>query len=138
LRADGRSRGGSGVPGHGGLQEPAASPDSLKAIYFDYDRFEIRDDAKPTLKANAEVITSNDGWGRVTIEGHCDERGSAEYNLALGERRANQVRRYLIDLGVPSSRLSTVSFGEANPAVSGHDEGAWRYNRRSEFSVTSR
>jgi hypothetical protein len=76
-----------------------ASPDSLKAIYFDYDRFEIRDDAKPTLKANAEVITSNDGWGRVTIEGHCDERGSAEYNLAHGERRANKVRRYELRRG---------------------------------------
>ena len=110
----------------------------LKAVYFDYDRFEIREDAKPTLKTAAQVIRQNADWGTVTIEGHCDERGSAEYNLALGERRADQVRSYLIDLGVPSSRLTTVSFGEANPAVPGHDESAWRYNRRSEFTVSSR
>ena len=69
----------------------------------------------------------------MTIEGHCDERGSEEYNLALGERRANAVKRYMVDLGVPSSQLRTVSFGEAKPAVVGHDESAWRYNRRTEF-----
>ena len=71
--------------------------------------------------------------GVITIEGHCDERGSEEYNLALGERRASGVKRYLVDLGVPASRLRTVSFGEAKPAVVGHDESAWRYNRRAEF-----
>ena len=69
----------------------------------------------------------------MTIEGHTDERGSAEYNLALGERRANAAKRYLVDLGVSSSQLSTVSFGEDRPAVQGHDESAWRYNRRAEF-----
>jgi peptidoglycan-associated lipoprotein len=73
------------------------------------------------------------GGGTVTIEGHCDERGSEEYNLALGDRRASGVKQYLVDLGVPASRLRTVSFGEAKPAVVGHDESAWRYNRRSEF-----
>ena len=84
-------------------------------------------------RSNAAAIKSNEGWGTVTVEGHCDERGSEEYNLALGDRRANAVRRYLIDLGVPASRLRTVSFGEARPAVPGHDENAWRYNRRAEF-----
>ncbi len=105
----------------------------LQSVYFDFDRYEIREDAKPVLRASARGIKSNSRWGNITIEGHCDERGSEEYNLALGERRANGVKRYLVDLGVPSSRLRTVSFGEAKPAVMGHDESAWRYNRRAEF-----
>ncbi len=106
---------------------------SLERVYFDYDRSDIRSDAAPTLRSNAEAIKKNSGWGTVTIEGHCDERGSEEYNLALGDRRASRVRSYLVDLGVPSSRLRTVSFGEAKPAVPGHSESAWRYNRRAEF-----
>ena len=75
--------------------------------------------------------------GNVVIEGNTDERGSEEYNLALGERRANTVKRYFVDMGVPSARLSTVSFGESRPAVQGHDESAWRYNRRADFSSGS-
>jgi peptidoglycan-associated lipoprotein len=109
----------------------------LETVYFDYDSFQIRDDAKPLLKGNAQTISGKPQWPMVVIEGHCDERGSDEYNLALGERRAQQVKRYLVDLGVPASRLDTVSFGEANPAVQGHDEAAWRYNRRSEFALGS-
>ena len=109
----------------------------LQTVYFDFDRSEIRPDARSALKTNAQVLKENKDWGVVTIEGHCDERGSEEYNLALGERRANEVKRYLVDLGVPSSRLRTVSFGEARPAVPGRDESAWRYNRRSEFRVGS-
>jgi len=108
---------------------PAAS---LQTVYFDFDKSEIRSDARAALKSNADTIGSGDG-GVITIEGHCDERGSTEYNLALGERRANAVKRYLVDLGVPSSRLRTVSFGEDRPAVQGHDESAWRYNRRADF-----
>jgi peptidoglycan-associated lipoprotein len=118
------------VPRSGGATAPRPE---LTAIYFDFDRAEIRSDARPALRDNASAINGNDDWGVVTVEGHCDERGSEEYNLALGERRANNVKRYLTDLGVPSNRLRTVSFGEARPAVPGHDESAWRYNRRSEF-----
>jgi len=110
-----------------------AASGALKSIYFDYDRAEIRPDARPQLRANADMIKKHGDWGTVTIEGHCDERGSEEYNLALGDRRANRVKAYLADLGVSSSRLRTVSFGEARPAVPGHSEAAWRYNRRSEF-----
>ena len=118
--------------------EPAREPVratkvELETIYFDFDRFDIRADARPVLRANAAAVA--DAAGRVTIEGHCDERGSAEYNLALGERRANAVKRYLVDLGVSSSKLSTVSFGEERPAVQGHDESAWRYNRRADFAA---
>jgi peptidoglycan-associated lipoprotein len=105
----------------------------VKTVYFDFDKSEIRPDARDTLKSNAAMIGKEEG-GTVTIEGHCDERGSTEYNLALGERRANAVKRYLVDLGVPSSRLRTVSFGEDRPAVQGHDESAWRYNRRADFA----
>ena len=104
----------------------------LQTIYFDFNSSDIRADARPVLSANADAINQKTS-GVVTIEGHCDERGSTEYNLALGERRANAVRNYLVDLGVPSSRLRTVSFGEDRPAVQGHDESAWRYNRRSDF-----
>ena len=111
-----------------------ASITSLETVYFDYDRAEIRSDARSGLKSNAAAIQGNTSWGVVTVEGHCDERGSEEYNLALGDRRASAVRRYLVDLGVPSGRLRTVSFGEAKPAVQGHNESAWRYNRRSEFT----
>ena len=112
--------------------EMTSMPD-LGAVYFDYDRYDIRAAEKPTLRANADAILANSSGGVITIEGHCDERGSEEYNLALGDRRASGVKRYLVDLGVPASRLRTVSFGEAKPAVVGHDESAWRYNRRSEF-----
>jgi peptidoglycan-associated lipoprotein len=113
------------------------SSTSLETVYFDFDRAEIRADARSALQSNASAIKGNTSWGTVTVEGHCDERGSEEYNLALGDRRANAVKRYLVDLGVPSSRLRTVSFGEAKPAVVGHDESAWRYNRRSEFKSES-
>ena len=114
-----------------------SSISSLKTIYFDFDRAEVRSDARRTLKSNASTIKDNRNWGTVTVEGHCDERGSEEYNLALGDRRASAVRRYLVDLGVQSSRLRTVSFGEDKPAVRGHNEAAWRYNRRSEFTSGS-
>ncbi len=109
----------------------------LQPVYFDFDSYAIRSDAKPTLTANGKGIQDNSGWGVVTCEGHTDERGSEEYNLALGERRANSVRRYLQDLGVPSSRLAVVSFGESKARAMGHDESAWRYNRRVEFTVVN-
>jgi peptidoglycan-associated lipoprotein len=122
-------------PGTGGAAGSSAGAGTsvLEAVYFDFDRYTIRADASGTLRNNATAITSNEALGIVTIEGHCDERGSEEYNLALGERRASAVKRYLVDLGVSGGRLRTVSFGEAKPAVVGHDESAWRYNRRSEF-----
>lgn len=107
----------------------------LQTIYFDFDSSAIRDDQKPTLRADGMTIKNTPSWKRVVLEGYTDERGSEEYNLALGERRANSVKQYLVDLGVPSSRLDTVSFGESKPAVQGHDESAWKWNRRVEFRV---
>ncbi|RIK97540.1 MAG: peptidoglycan-associated lipoprotein [Proteobacteria bacterium] len=110
----------------------------LGSIYFDYDSASIRGDARTTLKANAQAIEGKSEWKTITLEGHTDERGTEEYNLALGEQRANAAKQYLTDLGVPASRMITVSFGEGSPAVQGHDESAWRWNRRVEFKVSRR
>jgi peptidoglycan-associated lipoprotein len=116
--------------------QPAPAP-SLQPVYFDTDQAVLRADARASLKARAEAIRQHPELGIVTIQGHCDERGSEEYNLALGERRAAVVKRYLVDLGVPALRLETMTYGESRPAVLGHDEAAWRYNRRSEFTSES-
>ena len=112
--------------------QPASAP-SLEPVYFDTDQAVLRADARASLEARAEAIRQHPELGVVTIQGHCDERGSDEYNLALGERRAAAVKRYLVDLGVPVSRLETVTYGEGRPAAPGHDETAWRHNRRSEL-----
>ena len=114
---------------------PTETPTGLEAVYFDFDSAAIRGDQRPTLQANVGAVNQHADWKTVVLEGHCDERGSEEYNLALGERRADSVRRYLTDLGVSSGRLSTVSFGESKPAVQGHDESAWKYNRRVDFAA---
>ncbi len=88
------------------------------------------------MREDGRVILASPKLGKLTLEGNTDERGSQEYNLALGERRANAVKRYLVDLGVPASRFRTVSFGEDRPAVPGHDDSAWRWNRRVDFAVS--
>jgi peptidoglycan-associated lipoprotein len=120
----------SGDTGMSESGEPGRIP-GVEPVYFDYDRAVIRDDQKPTLRSNSTAIQKQSGT--VVIEGHCDERGSEEYNLALGERRANAVKQYMSSLGVSGAALDTVSFGESKPAVQGHDESAWRWNRRAEF-----
>ncbi len=111
----------------------SASRPELKSVYFDYDRSEIRSDARSVLSGNADTIKGNTDWGVVTVEGHCDERGSEEYNLALGERRALAVKDYLISLGVPASRLRVTSYGESKPFALGSNERAWAENRRAHF-----
>lgn len=103
-------------------------------IYFDFDRAELKPEARATLKQKADWLMENSEFS-VRIEGHCDERGTNEYNLALGERRANAAVEFLKTLGVSGNRLSTLSFGEERPAVSGHNEGAWAQNRRDEFKL---
>ena len=107
----------------------------LMSIYFDFDRSDIRTDARDTLRRNADAMRENVQWNRITVEGHTDERGSDEYNLALGERRAASAARYLTDLGVSQGQIGTVSFGESSPAVPGHEESAWQWNRRVQFRV---
>jgi peptidoglycan-associated lipoprotein len=104
----------------------------LQAAYFDYDDFNLRVDAKNALRSNAEVLKQRNG-SRVELQGNCDERGTEEYNLALGKRRAESAKRYLADLGIADNRMSTVSFGEENPAVQGSSEQSWAKNRRVDF-----
>jgi peptidoglycan-associated lipoprotein len=103
-------------------------------VYFDYDRDVLRDDARSVLDAKVPVLLANPGVS-LLISGHTDERGTAEYNLALGQRRAAQVKRYLTSKGVPDSRLTAQSLGDAQPAVQGSDESAYQQNRRAEFEA---
>jgi peptidoglycan-associated lipoprotein len=110
-----------------------ASASSIAPIYFDLDRSDVKPQFESILEAAAATLKSS--GGSAVIEGHCDERGSDEYNVALGERRAVAVRRYLYNLGVPVSQLSVVSYGEARPAVSGTGETAWSLNRRAEIKL---
>ncbi len=114
--------------------EPAAAP-SLEPIYFDTDSAELAPRARASLESVAVAIRENPEWGDIAIEGHCDERGSASYNLNLGKRRADTVKRYLVQWGVAPSRLLTRSFGEQRPAARGHGEAAWSLNRRSELRI---
>lgn len=104
----------------------------LLTAYFDYDESGLRADAKGALRQNAETLRTK-GTTRVELQGNCDERGTDEYNLALGKRRAESARQYLRDLGIPDNRMTTVSFGEENPAVQGGSESAWAKNRRVDF-----
>ncbi len=113
-------------------------PDSpLKPVYFTLDSDQIDEAGKKILTANAEVLRTYSTWV-VTIEGHCDERGTAEYNLALGDRRALAARAYLISLGIAADRLRTVSYGKEFPFDPGHTEEAWLKNRRAHFMLTSK
>ena len=109
----------------------------LRPVFFDLDSSELSAEGQRILDANAGVLKQHGSW-TVTIEGHCDERGSAEYNLALGERRALTARSYLISLGLPADRLRTVSYGKEFPFDPGHDEGAYAKNRRAHFVITAR
>jgi peptidoglycan-associated lipoprotein len=108
---------------------------SFETIYFDYDKSDLRKDAREVLSKNAEILLKSKPDAKIQVEGHCDERGSAEYNLALGERRAKSSLQYLITLGVKADRLSVISYGKEKPAVQGSDEAAWAKNRRAEFVV---
>jgi peptidoglycan-associated lipoprotein len=104
----------------------------LKDIFFDFDQAAIREDAKKALAENVKWLMANPEV-KVTIEGHADERGISEYNLALGERRARATRDYLVAAGIEANRINTISFGKERPFVSGHDESAWKWNRRTHF-----
>jgi peptidoglycan-associated lipoprotein len=111
-----------------------AAKASLQIIYFDFDRYNLRTDARAAAEFDAGVLAEYTDW-LVTIEGHCDERGTDEYNLALGERRANTVKEFLVNYGIDAVRLSTVSYGEERPANMGHNEDAWSLNRRAVLVV---
>jgi peptidoglycan-associated lipoprotein len=104
-----------------------------KTIYFDFDSFVVKDEYKPVVEANAKALSA-DKSRHVTVEGHTDERGGREYNLALGQKRAEAVAKSLALLGAPASQVEAVSFGKERPAVEGHDEAAWAKNRRAELA----
>lgn len=113
-------------------ERSAMSTEGLKPIYFDFDKSLIRHDAKAIMKANAEWLKANPGV-KVKIEGNCDERGTVEYNQALGQRRATSAKKYMTDLGVSGRRISLISYGKEKPVCSEHDEACWQKNRRDEF-----
>lgn len=128
---------------------PPAAPASVKTlderigaevvdVYFDYDQYDVRDDAASLLARDAEALKAifrDFPDAAVVIEGHCDERGSAEYNLGLGDRRASAVRDYLVRLGIPASRLTTISYGKERPQCTEHNEACWQKNRRAHFAT---
>jgi len=109
----------------------------LNPVYFELDSSDLSPSGQKALDANAALLKKYPTWA-VTIEGHCDERGTAEYNLALGERRAIAARAYLVSLGIAADRLRTVSYGKEFPFDPGHDEGAWSKNRRAHFVITAK
>jgi len=116
---------------------PPAPAAPLKDVFFDFDKANIRDDQKAALNTNVGWLKAN-AQAKLTLEGHCDERGTAEYNLGLGERRAKAIKDYLVAAGIPAERIATVSYGKERPFVLGHDEAAWKWNRRGQFVITGR
>ena len=109
----------------------------LKPVFFELDSSEVSGDGQKALQDNADVMRKNSQW-QVTIEGHCDERGTAEYNLALGERRAIAARAYLVSLGIPATRVRTVSYGKEFPFDPARNDEAYRKNRRAHFVITAK
>lgn len=110
------------------------SQDILKTITFDFDRYELSDKSREALQENAELLKARKEWS-VVVEGHCDDRGTIEYNLALGQKRAKSVRDYYVRLGVPESSIGTISYGEEKPVCFEASEPCWLQNRRAETKV---
>lgn len=121
------------------IEEPVSqpvdmSPVSLNDVFFDFDQYNLSSEAKSTLEANARELKRVADAG-ITIEGHCDERGTKAYNLALGEKRAGAAKDYLVTLGVTASRINTISYGKERPFENGSNESAWAKNRRAHFTT---
>jgi peptidoglycan-associated lipoprotein len=110
---------------------------NLQKIHFDFDKYFIRDDMKPILHRNADWLLKH-STVEVLIEGHCDERGTIEYNMALGEKRAESAKNYLVSLGIPAEKLNIISYGKNRPAVKGVDEATHYQNRRAELLITKK
>ena len=113
------------------LKDPS-SPLSKRSIFYDYDRFDVKEDYRPLIEAHAKFMLDNQEV-KMRIEGNCDERGSTEYNLSLGQRRADGVKRALMVLGVPANRIESVSYGEEKPKATGQDDESYSENRRSDL-----
>jgi peptidoglycan-associated lipoprotein len=110
---------------------------NVRDAYFDFDKSNIRPDAAQVLSSNADFLKQHSSI-RFTIEGHCDERGSEEYNLGLGDRRANSAKNYLVNLGISADRISTISYGKSRPVCTESNEDCWQRNRRAHFVFGSR
>src|SRR5690606_2306481 len=106
---------------------------ALQDVYFEYDRFTVSNDAIEVLQENAQALLSGLSGKSLVIEGHCDERGTESYNMVLGERRANSVKKVLVDLGVPGDRIQAVSYGKEKPFCTEQNEQCWQENRRGHF-----
>jgi peptidoglycan-associated lipoprotein len=134
--SDGKSAAAAAAAGSGeGYGERAlAAGGGLQPIYFDYDRSSVRADAGATMKANADWLKAHPAE-KIRIEGNCDERGTKEYNVALGQRRAATAKKYLTDLGIASGRISLLSYGKEKPVCTTGNEACWQKNRRDDFAV---
>jgi len=136
MASSGAEGAGAGNSNAGGSDDEVAGPQAgllaKRTVYFDFDSSEIKGEGTDIVAAHAKYLAANSGT-RVRLEGHTDERGSREYNIGLGERRAQAVRRALLLQGAADAQISTVSYGEERPAVPGHDEAAWAKNRRVEI-----
>ncbi len=140
--APGAVGGGAGMGGEAGTMGEAEdragmaveAERAIRDVFFDYDRSAIRSDARRTLEANAEILKANKDM-RILIEGHCDERGTVQYNMALGERRAEAAKKYLVNLGVSAARIDVTSYGKEKPFCREHNERCWQRNRRAHFVV---
>jgi peptidoglycan-associated lipoprotein len=120
-------------------EEPAPTPapvgsGDFQPVFFDFDAYTLREDGRTALDRNAKLLRDNPNI-RIQIEGHCDERGTAEYNQALGERRAQAARDYLAAAGIAAARMDVVSYGKERPFAEGHDEASWQQNRRAQFVI---
>ena len=118
------------------VEKVALRESAFETIYFDFDKSDIKSDQRNNISKNAKLLSDNRSV-RIRIEGHCDERGTNEYNIALGQRRTDSIKQYLIDYGIASSRITTISYGEERPVATGHNESSWSQNRRGEFKITS-
>ena len=128
------ARGGSATDADAQRVQTVLTQTLAQVVYFDYDKDQLRDDARVVLDAKAAILVANPSV-TIVITGHTDEQGTAEYNLALGQRRAAQVKRYLVSKGVQDGRLSAQSLGDSQPATQGTDEASYQQNRRAEFAV---
>ena len=135
--SSGSMAGTEGAASMGNAGEAAVESSELQTVYFAFDSYSLSSETKAQLKNNLNWLKSN-GTAKIQIEGHCDEKGTVEYNMALGDRRANAVKAFLVKSGIEKSRIDTISYGKERPADSGHDESAWSKNRRSVFVLLSK
>ena len=127
----------AGVPGEDVDEAGRRLEGELHPVFFSFDKYELSQESRDTLTANARLLRDSPQFN-IWIEGHCDERGTNEYNLALGDRRARASRDFLVAAGVAASRMTVISYGEERPFANGHDESAWSQNRRAHFKVKGR